>query len=91
MSPKPVDHFKQFLADMRADPKFSAFADGMEKAILAIDLEADGNDHAAALFVAMEWVMAQSKPNEAKLDVLQRLFALSGFVRIASIREFAGW
>jgi hypothetical protein len=91
MNTAPVDHFKNFIAEMRADPQFGAFADDMEKALHAIDLEADGNDHAAALFAAVEWVVTQPKPVRDKLDVLDRLFALSGFVHIPNIRAFAGW
>lgn len=91
MSAKPVDHIKQFLADMRADAQFGAFADDMEKLLYSVDLEADGNDHAAALFAAIEWVASQPKPVRDKLDVLRRLFELGGFVRIPNIREFAGW
>jgi hypothetical protein len=92
MNTAPVDHFKKFIAEMRADPQFGALADDMEKALHAIDLEADGNDHAAALFTAVEWVMTQQpKPVRDKIDVLERLFALSDFVHIPSIRAFAGW
>jgi hypothetical protein len=91
MNTAPVDHFKKFIAEMRADSQFGQFADDIEKALLALDLEADGNDHAAALFAAVEWVVTQPKPVRDKLDVLQRLFALSGFVHIHSIRAFAGW
>jgi hypothetical protein len=88
---KPVDHFKGFIAKMRADPQFGDSADEMEKAFQAIDLEADSNGHAAALFSAVEWIVRQPKPVRDKLDVLRRLFDLSGFVRIPSIRAFAGW
>jgi Ca2+-binding EF-hand superfamily protein len=88
---KPVNHIKAFVAAMSADSQFGQFADDMEKAFQAIDLEADGNDHAAALFAAVEWIVAQPKPVRDKLDVLHRLFDLSGFVRIPSIRAFAGW
>jgi hypothetical protein len=91
MNTAPVDHFKKFIAEMRADSQFSQFADDIEKGLQALDLEADGNDHAAALFAAVEWVVTQPKPVRDKLDVLQRLFALSGFVHIPSIRAFAGW
>jgi hypothetical protein len=91
MNTAPVDHFKKFTAEMRADPQFGQLADDLEKALQAVDLEADGNDHAAALFAAVEWVVTQPKPINDKLDVLSRLFALSGFVHIPSIRAFAGW
>ena len=91
MNTAGVDYFKKFIAEMRADPQFAVSADDMEKALHAIDLEADGNDHAAALFAAVEWVVTQPKPVRDKLDVLQRLFDLSGFVLIRSIRAFAGW
>jgi hypothetical protein len=91
MSAGPVDHFKKFIADMRADPQFGIFADDMEQALYAVDVEADGNDHAAALFTGVDWIVAQPKPVRDKLDVLRRLFDLSGFVRIPSIRAFAGW
>ena len=91
MNTAPVDRFKNFIAEMRADRQLSDFADDMEHTLQAIDLEADGNDHAAALFAAVEWVVSQPKPLRDKLDVLQRLFALSGFVRVPSIRSFAGW
>ena len=88
---KPVDHIAAFVAALAADPQFGQFADGIEKLLQAVDLEADGNDHAAALFVAVDWVLAQPKPVRDKLDVLRRLFDLGGFVHIASIREFSGW
>jgi hypothetical protein len=91
MNTAPVDHFKKFIAEMRADLEFGQFADDIEKGLQAIDLEADGNDHAAAKFAAVEWIVTQPKPVRDKLDVLQRLFALSGFVHIPSIRAFAGW
>jgi hypothetical protein len=46
MNTAPVDHFKKFIAEMRADPQVGAFADDMEKALQAIDLEGDGNGRA---------------------------------------------
>jgi hypothetical protein len=88
---KPIDHIKAFVADMCADSQFSQFADDIEKALQALDLEGDFNDHAAAKFAACEWIVTQPKPVREKLDVLDRLFALSGFVHIPSIRTFAGW
>jgi hypothetical protein len=91
MNTAPVDCFKKFIAEMRADPQFGQFADDIEKALHAVDLEGDGNDHAAALFAAVGWVVTQPKSVRDKLDVLSRLFALSGFVHIPSIRAFAGW
>jgi hypothetical protein len=88
---KPVDHFKGFIAKMRDDPQFGDFADDMEKAFQAVDVEADSNSHAAALFAAVEWILRQPKPVRDKLEVLRRLLDLSGLVRIPSIRAFAGW
>ena len=88
---KPVDHIKKFIAEMRADPQFGTFADHIENILREGDLEADRNAHAAAFFAAVEWIAAQPKPVRDKIDVLCRLFVLSGFVHIPSIREFAGW
>jgi hypothetical protein len=88
---KPIDHIKAFVADLRADQQLGQFADDMEQVLYAVDVEAAGNDHAAAQFGAIEWIVKQPKPVRDKLDVLRRLFDLSGFVRIPSIRAFAGW
>jgi hypothetical protein len=88
---KPVDDFKAFIAEIRADAQFAGFADDTEKALQALDFEGDGNDHAAALFAAVEWVVRQPKPVRDKLEVLRRLVDLGGFVHIPSIRAFAGW
>ena len=88
---KPVDHLKKFIFEMRSDPQFGNVADDIEKALHSLDLEADANDHAAALFAGIEWVVAQPKPVRDKLDVLRRLLDLGGFVHIPSIRAFAGW
>jgi len=88
---KPLDHIEQFIADVRADADLAPSADEIAKAMHALDQEADGNDHAAALFEAMLWVVRQPRSAAEKFAVIYKLVDQKGFVYIPSIREFAGW
>jgi hypothetical protein len=85
---KPVDHIKKFLADVRAEPVLAPFADDMERALHMVDLEADTNDHAAAFFEALIWILAQPRTLREKLDVICKLTGMKGRVTIPNMRKF---
>ncbi|WFU37750.1 hypothetical protein QA640_25145 [Bradyrhizobium sp. CB82] len=88
---KPIDHIKKFVADLRADPELAALADDVERALHATDLEADYNDHAAAFFAGVEWLVTQPRSLDEKIEAIAKLANQKGFVHIPNLREFAGW
>lgn len=89
---KPIDQIARYVADLRAEPALEPFANDMERALSAIDLEADTNPHAAAQFEAVRWIMRQPRTVREKTEVLARLVTQPpGRVRIPSIKAFAGW
>ena len=85
----PVDHVKRFLADLRADQELAPFADGIERGLHAADISADTNNHAAAFFAGVEWILRQPGTVRERLEVLARITGLEGVVHIPSMREFA--
>jgi hypothetical protein len=88
---KPVDHIARFVADLRASPDFAPFADQAESALSKADIAADGCDHEAARFAAIEWIVAQPRSVQEKVEALAKLNSQKGEVHIPSLRRFCGW
>jgi hypothetical protein len=81
----------KFFADMRADPRFADVAEGMAQALSAIDIEGDGNAHAIVCMQAIEWIMAQPRTLDEKIEALHKLSSIRGKVSIPCMRAWAGW
>jgi hypothetical protein len=84
----PVDHIAKFIAEVRADADLAPLADDIERALQAVDLEGDWNDHAAAFFAAIEWILKQPATVRERLEVLLKLTQLKGFVHIPDMGKF---
>jgi len=91
MNTAPVDHFKNFIAEMRAHSEFKHHADKLEHALAHDDLIADTNSDMAAVFHGIGWIVKQPRRLEEKIEQIGRLFEVKGKVRIASMRDFTGW
>lgn len=86
--PEPV---VRFLGELRASPHYRDIADAAAQAFCTLDIEADGNPHALALFEGFVWIASQPRTVDEKVAVMTRLLARKGRVHIPSLRAFCGW
>lgn len=84
---------KNFIENLRVDPRFSAFADGTESAIRDIELEAVRNWHARRFLQALEWIVhpVRERTIVEKIEAIAKLTSLPPGPRIISMRLLTGW
>jgi hypothetical protein len=80
----------KFVRELRANPELAAVADQVGSAILAVDIEADGNPHMLQFHAGVDWILRQDRTAEEKLEALRRLSSLKGKVT-ASMQDLTGW
>jgi hypothetical protein len=81
-----------FIACLNNDPRFAeprSLVKNLADALAALEQEAADNADAAALFGAVEWIIAQPDGIEKRLQAIARLLAL-GRVENLSMRQFYG-
>jgi hypothetical protein len=86
------DATAEFIACLTSDPRFAeprSLVKNLADALAALEHEADDNADAAALFGAVEWIIAQPDGLEKRLQAITRLLAL-GRVKNLSMRQFYG-
>jgi hypothetical protein len=72
-----------FIAELRSDPEFRSQADNLAAAFDALDLEADGNAHAAGLILVLAVVAKAIGPIETRLMLMRLLVNYRGPVQAA--------
>jgi hypothetical protein len=86
------DPTAEFIACLNRDPRFAeprSLVKNIADALAALEHEATDNADAAALFGAVEWIIAQPDGLEKRLQAIARLLAL-GRVENLSMRQFYG-
>jgi hypothetical protein len=85
------DAVDQFIADLRADPRFSDLAQDFANAFSALDEEACTNASAAGFYETIYWVVG--RPDRLLREKIEKLYELGrrrGEQR-GKIREIVGW
>jgi hypothetical protein len=84
---------KNFIECLRADPQFAEFAEGTERAVRDIELEAVRNWHARRFLQALEWIVhpIRGRTIEEKIEAIAKLVSLPPGPRIISMRLLTGW
>jgi hypothetical protein len=87
-----MDAVAHFVEELRAAPEFvgTSVAEDFEATVEALYVEGDDNADAIAMLDAIKWILKQPRTVAEKLEVLHRLSALQGKVRI-NLPKFAGW
>jgi hypothetical protein len=81
-----------FIACLNGDPRFAeprSLVKNLADALAALEHEATDNADAAAVFAAIEWIIAQPDGLEKRLRAIARLLAL-GKVENLSLCQFYG-
>jgi hypothetical protein len=84
-----VAGFEKFMLELCASP-FASSAGDINRALEAIDIEADGNPDADRVLAALEWIARQPKPIVERFEKMHELVKLKGKVRI-NMQEWTGW
>jgi hypothetical protein len=85
------DAVDRFIAAMRADPALADCADGIAKAMAALDEEAATNPSAAGLYEALYWVLGRpDRLVREKIEKCHELIRRRGRQE-GTIREIVGW
>src|SRR5258706_8356399 len=73
---RPVDHFKKFAAEMRADPRLAGSAAAVADVLKAMESESYDVEDGATCLCAIECIMLQDLTIDQKLHHINRLLAL---------------
>jgi hypothetical protein len=82
----------EFIACLNDDPRFAeprSLVKNLADALAELEHEGTDNADAAAVFAAIEWIIAQPDGLEKPLQAIARLLAL-GRVENLSMRQFYG-
>ena len=84
---------ENFADELRADPRWSAFADTFLAAFHADEAKAITDRNVRAVLKAVDWIIAQPRTIDEKMAALMRLreHQPGCHVLIPSMRKFLGW
>jgi hypothetical protein len=85
-----VAGFEKFILDMCGDPVFAPSVPEIDKALKALDIEADGNPDAERVLKILEIISNKSGTVADRLEEMQRLTSMKGKV-VVEVRGWKEW
>jgi hypothetical protein len=83
--------YDHFLVELCADPELAPSAGEFNRALTALDIEADGNPHALQLFMGVCWIINRREhPVHERAQKVLELVSMRGKM-VIRMKEWTGW